>query len=316
MGYGTGAIKLNLELWQRGFFRDIKSVIEMGSQELHLSRAQFDRLLHAAGISTKSQEYLRSLGDWSPPYRPSAGKFYELLGAPKYTCIDLGGKHESIQHDLNLPLTDSELAGQFDLVTDHCTNPHVFNIAEAYRTMHRLCRTGGIMEFIVPLYSGNGYYNFDPSFFEGMAAANNYRIIFSSFLVTITRKYPALHEEVPFSGVDGDYGTDEFHIPLSNELMSVIDLSNTHQEVDICYVVQKQSDDDFRFAYQNENLLFSERRNEGYELQFLPDPPSRSYLTLHSLAGGPILDSIGGKTLLRFLIYRFVQRVKALVRLR
>ena len=32
MGLGIAAVKLNLELWQRGLFKNIKSVVDIGSQ--------------------------------------------------------------------------------------------------------------------------------------------------------------------------------------------------------------------------------------------------------------------------------------------
>ena len=38
MGLGTASIKLYLELYQRGVFKNSESVIEMGSQELHLKK--------------------------------------------------------------------------------------------------------------------------------------------------------------------------------------------------------------------------------------------------------------------------------------
>ena len=81
----------------------------------------------------------------------------------------------------------------------------MFNIAEAFRTMHRLCKPGGIIVIMQAVYGGNGYYNFDLSFFEGMAAANNYRILFSLYTVfTLASK-----------------GGKQFHIPMSRDLINV-----------------------------------------------------------------------------------------------
>ena len=137
--------------------------------------------------------------------RCSARNFYELLGTKHYQSIDANQDFGAIPHDLNLPFTDETLYNQFDLLTDHGTNEHVFNIAEAFRTMHRLCKPGGIIVIMQAVYGGNGYYNFDLSFFEGMAADNNYRILFSLYTVfTLASK-----------------GGKQFHIPMSRDLINV-----------------------------------------------------------------------------------------------
>ena len=50
LGLGPAAVKLYLELWQRAFFKDISSVVEMGAQELHLTPADFEELIRIAGV--------------------------------------------------------------------------------------------------------------------------------------------------------------------------------------------------------------------------------------------------------------------------
>ena len=91
-------------------------------------------------------------------------------------------EHGSISLDFNLPLEDTSLYSQFDLVTDHGACEHAFNIAETYRTMHRLCKPKGLIVIAQSLWGGNGYFLYDESFFDGIAAANNYKIIFKAFL--------------------------------------------------------------------------------------------------------------------------------------
>ena len=56
MGLSEGAVKLFLELYQRNIFEDLESVIEMGSQELHLGKASFEWLVEAAGITDYDKE--------------------------------------------------------------------------------------------------------------------------------------------------------------------------------------------------------------------------------------------------------------------
>ncbi len=273
MGLGSAAVKLNLELWQRGFFGNVKSVIDMGSQELRLPLNDFEELIHVAGVPNYSKKDFAPLSHL-PGYLPCSPKpFYEMLGVEKYSCIDLGGDYGAIPLDLNMPLEDRSFYGQYDLVTDYGNNEHVFNTAEAYRTMHRLCRRQGIMAIIQVVYKGNGYYAYDPSFFEGIAAANSYKILFSSYVIV---------------GRVSAGESSQFHVPLSRELLDLVDWTKV-REVGICYVMQKQSDSDFKYPYQGE-YLSQIQEHYGYKLQFLPEPPSRSYIPIHTMKSFRLRD--------------------------
>jgi len=300
MGLGTGAVKLCLELWQRGYFDKIDSVIEMGSQELHVTKPVFQGLVESAGISGFDEKNFPNIGNWPEAPRCSARYFYELLGVNDYASIDYNGEHNSIPHDLNMPMTDQSLLGKFDMVTDHCANSHVFNAAEAYRTIHRLCKPGGIITLMTPVYGSNGYFNFDLSFYEGMAAANQYKIIYSSFMVLLKKTYLTSEERraVPVRTL-----IDEHHIPLSNELLNAIDWSKDGQALSICYVFEKRSDEDFQFPYQGEYMAQA-YGNYGYELQFLSDPPSRTYVPIRANSSDGLLNSISVKTLARHVLRR------------
>jgi len=265
MGLGSGAMKAYLELWQRGFFKEKKSIAEMGSQEIHLKKDYFENLLARAGLSNYKKENFRNLELYPGFPRVSAKAFYETLGIDSYTCVDVNGDHQAIKIDLNIPLEDRSLYGKFDIVTDHGTNEHVFNVAEAYRTLHRLCRNGGIISIIQSVYKGNGYYLFDQSFFDGLAAANNYRVLFSSYVVTLA---------------DEQNIYDQFHIPASAQLIEALDWSKL-LSIEICYVFQKQSGEDFAYPYQGK-YLSQIQKNMGYQLQFLSAPPSYGYVPIFS----------------------------------
>ena len=80
------------------------------------------------------------------------------------------------KQDLNFPLTDKDLIEKYDLVTDFGNNEHPFNFIEAFITMHKLCKEKGFLMIHQGLFKGNGFVNFDISFFENYAAVNNYSI--------------------------------------------------------------------------------------------------------------------------------------------
>jgi SAM-dependent methyltransferase len=290
MGLGSGAVKIYLELWQRNLFANVESVMEVGSQELHLSMDNFKQLVDAAGIPDYDEKSLPNLDNWPAQPRCSARYFYEMLGAKQYRCMDLNQEFGAIAHDLNLPFTDESFYNQFDLVTDHGACEHVFNIAETYRTMHRLCKPGGMISIMQGVYGGNGYFNFDMSFFEGMAAANDYKILFSSFTISPPT----------------DQGSCELHVPVSRELLTVVDFAKL-KSLGICYIFQKTSDQDFQFAYQG-SYLSQKQKNMGYRLQFLPIPPSRSYVPLVG-TGENGLASIGTMNMIRYIGRRILARI-------
>jgi len=288
-------IRLYLELWQGGHFNRITSVAELGSQELFLTPSELEQLLASAGLSGYTPERFPHLAnfnfpDWPRRPRCSTKPFYELLGIRRYACVDLNGEHGAIRLDLNEPLRDQALYGQFDLVTDHGCAEHAFNIAEGYRTMHRLCRPGGLLIITQNVYGGgNGYYNFDVPFFEGLAAANQYRVLFASYVVVPKGPSEAFNE---------------FHVPLSRTLLETLDWAKVSY-INICYMLQKQREEEFKFPYQG-GYQAQRDRHHGYALQFLPDPPSRTYVPMTDAA----LQYTSTRALLRLAARRIANRLK------
>lgn len=93
-----------------------------------------------------------------------------------YRAIDLNGTATAWRHDLNLPLPVTET---FDVVTNFGTSEHVFDQAQLFRSIHALTRPGGLMLHAVPHQGGpdHGFYNYHPTFFHDLAAANGYRLV-------------------------------------------------------------------------------------------------------------------------------------------
>jgi len=93
-----------------------------------------------------------------------------------YRAIDLNGTEAAWRYDLNRPLPVSET---FDVVTNFGTSEHVFDQAQLFRSIHALARPGGFMLHAVPHQGGpdHGFYNYHPTFFHDLAAANAYRLV-------------------------------------------------------------------------------------------------------------------------------------------
>ena len=291
MGLGPAAIKLNLELWQRGYFKGMKSAIDIGSQEMHIAQADFEGMVKAACVPGYDESKFKNLKHY--PGRPgcSTKPFYGLLGLQEYACIDMNGEWGAVPHDLNAPLEDKSLYNKFDVVTDHGCNEHVFNVVEAYRTLHRLCKPGGLMVICQGVFGGNGYFLFDLSFFEGVAAANNLKILFAGYLLTLKTLTKA-------------GSANQYFIPAQRDLLETVDLSKIGS-ISICYVLQKQSDEDFRMPYQD-TYMARVYGHQGYQLQFLPDPPSRSYVPMQA----SVLDVTRTKDLIKIIGKRITNKIR------
>lgn len=264
MGYGVASVQNILELWKLGYLSNCKRICEMGSQEIHIANFDFISLLSQAGVDLPNS-FDPEKFNGRPTTNYSAKLLYELLGISDYTCIDANGEHGAIVHDYNLPFTNTNLFSQYDIVTDHGACEHCFNIAEAYATMHKLCKSGGLIIISQMLLGGNGYFLYDKCFFEGIAAANSYKILYDSYVVCLNKKT--------------EDGSDmQYHIPLNKDLLSVIDLNKV--KLAVYAVLLKEKDNEFQFPYQ-QNLEKNRKKHYGFNRIYHRDHPSYSYIPVY-----------------------------------
>ncbi len=283
MALGVSGVRINLELFIRGFYKGFESVFDMGAQDLLLDLEEFKGLLALAGINNYDVSEFSILAK-SPSKRMGTEAFYKLLGFKKYLCCDLyehvrtGMRWNAIQHDLNYPITDNSLLGKYDLVTDYGNNEHVFNLTEAYRSLHNLCKVNGIIIIQQQVYGGNGYYNFTPYYFEDMAAANEYQVIFSF------------------------YEFNNHFIPIDSSLLDFIDKT---VPLGLCYVFRKTDGKDFRIPYQGG---LNKKYGTGiHKIQYLAEQHLRTYIPISS---ENLLQSITWKEAVSILIRKLKSRVR------
>ena len=172
VGYWLG------DLYDRGVFANAASVVEIGPSEFNWptsTLASFldghfrDREANAkfvAGCTIKRGQY----------HRPGSAAFYDLLGISGYDSVDYGDGTATIKHDLNVIMDPPRT---FDVVADFGTLEHVFNIGEAFRTVHRLLRPGGIALHQLPTYGGyyHGFYNISAVAYRSLVVANGYDVV-------------------------------------------------------------------------------------------------------------------------------------------
>ncbi|MGD9722053.1 MAG: hypothetical protein AB7O59_09925 [Pirellulales bacterium] len=103
--------------------------------------------------------------------------FYDIFFAPcEVQAIDYGGTPAALRLDLNEPVT---LSRRFNVIINHGTAEHVFNIAQVFRTMHDWTVPGGMMIHESPFtgWIDHGFYNLQPTLFVDVAEYNGYQIL-------------------------------------------------------------------------------------------------------------------------------------------
>jgi hypothetical protein len=110
--------------------------------------------------------------------------FYRtFLDYSETVTIDFGGTEKALKLDLNQPIF---LGREFDIVYNGGTAEHVFNVWQLFKTVHDHTISGGMMIHGAPFtgWLDHGFYNFNPTFFWDLAAANGY--VVQLFLYTET----------------------------------------------------------------------------------------------------------------------------------
>jgi len=104
---------------------------------------------------------------------------YQSLFAPSIMeAVDLHGtdRPATFQQDLNRPL---DLPRSYDVVINHGTAEHIFNVGMVFKSMHDATQPGGYMVHDVPFtgWVDHGFYCLQPGLFYDLAAANEYELV-------------------------------------------------------------------------------------------------------------------------------------------
>jgi len=291
MGIDIKTIQHLLELKNLGYFKNSSSVCEIGSQELHIKKNDLKELFEYASLPVNLIDKYPNMDIWPGQPRCSSKHLYKTLGFDKYQSIDINSEHGAIKHDLNIPFEDKSKFNKFDLVTDFGSCEHVFNVAECYKTIHKLTKPGGYIIINQEVVKGNGYFAFDKGILHGMAAANNYKIICTYYVITPGTKTK-----------DGSLHT--YLIPMAESLFNSIDFAKI-RSVGVYALFQKQDDSDYKFPYQG-SLMNEKYNHAGFNRIYFKDPLSYAYIPSANL----ITEEINFKILIKEFFRRLLNRIK------
>ena len=285
MALSNSILETILELKNRGYFDNKKSVIDMGDQDVNVKFDDLIELLKQSNVNFDESEF-----DLAKkfPLRPriSSSQLWKTIGFDTANRIDIIEIEREkkighvIKHDLNFPFNDKNHLKKYDLVTDFGNNEHPFNVFETYRTMHNLCALEGNLLIFNSIFGGNGFYNFDLSYFENIAAVNNYSIIFSKLFFIKDKKY--------------------ITTPVDKELIKLINLNNI-ENIYVFYLMRKKSDNEFKMPYQGFGSSFPPK--EKYNLQSINKyiSPEKYYIPTKA-------STMSGRELLKLLIKKVIKR--------
>lgn len=130
---------------------------------------------------TKQQELLAELDEAIRSKRPSLSweiariYWHTFLQPASITAIDCHGTNRALKLNLNSPI---DLKRQYHIVNNAGTLEHVFNIGQAFQTLHDHTLPGGFMIHQSPFtgWIDHGFFNLNPTLYFDLAAANNYNI--------------------------------------------------------------------------------------------------------------------------------------------
>lgn len=157
-----------LEIGEANWYGDIKPAESLSVLWQALTEPE------KAAIGQKVNDYL---------YGTNANQFsvvkalYAILFNPRrMVAVDMNGTPEAWRHDLNAPLPPM---GEFDVIINHGTAEHIFDIAQVFKSMHDACKPGGLMIHEAPFtgWLDHGFYCLQPTLFYDLAAANGYCIV-------------------------------------------------------------------------------------------------------------------------------------------
>ena len=284
MGLGIAQVISILELYKLGYLKDKSNVLDIGSQELHLKKNDLKNLCAQTKMDISKIDSYPDIDMYPSKPRCSSKYLWESLGIKEYNSIDINEEHGSLNHDLNLPFEKKDYFNKYDIVTDIGSCEHVFNVPEAYKTIHKITKPGGLIIIHQAKIGGNGYYQFDRFFFEGLAAANNYKVVASNYKFTLNERTK-------------DGSTKQLRTPFNQDFLNIIDKKSALIGIEI--VFQKQDDNEFRIPYQG-SLMKIEYNNFGYNKIFHRDDLSYSFIPEYNLS----------KISLRLIIKEFILRLK------
>jgi SAM-dependent methyltransferase len=182
MGASRKNLERPLDLKKAGAIGEGSRMLELGLQDLSCDRggdylAWFVEQFRGSSVSLDKADLERLA------VRGTMSRLMKLCGID-YLAIDIVSKDPDIVlFDLNTDPVPDQLRARFDLVTNLGTTEHVFDQYRSFLAIHEFTKPGGIVYHDLPMggYFYHGLFSYTPLFFDHLARANEYDILFRHF---------------------------------------------------------------------------------------------------------------------------------------
>lgn len=239
MALSKPSVEYTLSLYNKGHFKGLRRILELGTQDLNFQpREKLRELLHAQvpalGGPRIDSAYAEALAS-STPDEFRVEWFYRLLGFDEYRCVDADGRYDAMVWDLNLPIPEDH-RGRYDLLTNHGTLEHVFNVYQSFKNLHDLAHKGSLILHLIPFqgHVDHGFFNFQPVLFDDLAAENGYEIVDRSVII-----YKI-----------SDNAETAVIVPYERQAFKKLYLGDKESEANYAVTLRKMTDAEFRSPFQ------------------------------------------------------------------
>jgi SAM-dependent methyltransferase len=188
MGWSAADIEAVTRLRKEGYFPGGNAIADLGAQELANEllgdQAVLREICHAFGAPARN--FLEPApGTYASRKSSDANKavaardLWEWLGF-NYSHVALDGSAGAVPLDLNFDAIPEAMRGTFSLVSNIGMTGHVANQLNAFKAMHDLCATGGVMLHRLPAegFLTHGLLKYNPKFFWMLARSNGYKWLY------------------------------------------------------------------------------------------------------------------------------------------
>lgn len=156
-------------------------VLLLGQGDMYFAYYQLEQMAQLTGCKLNPDI---PLADAEKPHLREKGyvrcrEVFLKLGFSDVDVLDCSGfEGANIIHDLNSPELSPELMGAYDVIIDHGTLEHVFNLPNALNILFKALRVGGRLITSSPTsgFFEHGFYMLQPTLFADYYQANHWEI--------------------------------------------------------------------------------------------------------------------------------------------
>ena len=229
MGMGVNDLTYLLNLKKNKSLDDLSCVCDIGATQLYLENSidclqlfinKFNKYQTPFNLSRTDLQELANLGH--------AKKMWELMGYD-YMCIDTSSETDTLKLDLNFDEVPIDRRACAQLVMNMGTTEHVANQIQAFKIIHDITATGGLMYHNLPFqgYQTHGLVNYTPKFFWMLCRSNNYE--FLDFSVQASDKNESLHPDILLSIQQTQNKWENNHFQTTTSGMRILLRKNTEK---------------------------------------------------------------------------------------